>query len=261
MPYSFELLRYAVAQAAATDDYVLVRGESGTGKELTANAIHAGSARAKQPFVSHNASNATLTLLESTLFGNVAHYPSRGDPARKGLFGEADRGTLFFDEIGDMPMEMQTQLLRVLDSGECRQLGADAARRVNVRVIGATNEDGGMFRPDFRARFGLTVRIPPLRERREDIPLLIKHWLLRRADKYPEIGARFMRVGPHGREPRISGRLVDYLVRHPLQRNVRELNELLLQALNASVEHNEVKLSPSMRAASLPAWNTSTSPP
>jgi two-component system nitrogen regulation response regulator GlnG/two-component system response regulator HydG len=235
-------LREQLARAATTDDHVLVRGESGTGKELAAAALHRGSKRANSPFVVHNASNFTISLLDSELYGNSANYPNPGMPARKGLFGSADRGTLFLDEVGDCPLEVQAHLLRVLDAGEYRPVGDATARRVDVRVIGATNRDDSFFRPDFRARFGRSVRMPPLRERREDIPLLIRHWLLRRARKYPELVSRFVRVGPSGgMEPKISARLVDHLVRQPLPLNVRELNAFLLSALEAS-PGDEVKL-------------------
>jgi DNA-binding NtrC family response regulator len=247
-------LRDQLAKAAATDDYVLIQGESGTGKEMAATLIHQGSTRAKGLLVSCNASTFTLSLLDSELYGNLANYPNHGMPARKGLFGAADHGTLFLDEVGDCPLEVQAHLLRVLDAGEYRPVGEATPRRVDVRVIGATNRDDSVFRADFRARFGRTVRIPPLRERREDIPLLIRHWLLRRAQQYPEAG-RFLRVGASGAmEPRISGRLVDYLVRQPLPLNVRELNALLLKALDASAG-DEVKL-----PSSLPSWNTSVPP-
>jgi two-component system nitrogen regulation response regulator GlnG/two-component system response regulator HydG len=235
-------LREQLARAAATDDYVLVQGESGTGKELAAAVLHKASKRANGPYVPHNASNFTISLLDSELYGNSANYPNTGMPARKGLFGSADRGTLFLDEVGDCPLEVQAHLLRVLDAGEYRPVGDATARRVDVRVIGATNRDDSFFRPDFRARFGRSVRMPPLRERREDIPLLVRHWLLRRAQKYPELASRFLRVGPAGgMEPRISARLIDHLVRQPLPLNVRELNAFLLTALDASPD-DEVKL-------------------
>jgi DNA-binding NtrC family response regulator len=110
-------LREQLARAAATDDYVLIQGESGTGKELAAAVLHKGSKRAKGPFVAHNASNFTLSLLDSELYGNSANYPNPGMPARQGLFGSADRGTLFLDEVGECPLEVQAHLLRVLDAG------------------------------------------------------------------------------------------------------------------------------------------------
>ena len=249
-------LREELARAAAGHEHVLLQGESGTGKEQAAGAIHRASERAKHPFVRHNSANCTLSLLESELFGNLVNYPSHGMPARPGLFGAAHLGSLLLDEIGELPLEAQAQLLRALDSGEYHHVGDAIMRHADVRAIGATNRDDSYLRPDLRARFGRTVRLPPLRERREDIPLLIRHWLRRRGQQDPDIARRFLRVGAAGAmEPRISGRLVDYLVRHPLPANVRELEALLLTALEASVE-DEVKL-----PASMPGWNTTTTPP
>ena len=147
----------------------------------------------------------------------------------------ADGGTLFLDEIGDCPLDTQTSLMRVLDKGEYERVGEGTSRRVDVRFVGATNRDDSAFKPDFLARFHARVRIPPLRERREDIPLLVRHWLLRRAREDSEEAGRFIETGPSGRpEPRVSGRLIDYLVRQPLPLNVRELHGLLLAALGAS---------------------------
>jgi DNA-binding NtrC family response regulator len=225
---------------------------------MSAAEIHRASKRRNGPFVSHNAANCTLSLLEAELFGNVANYPNAGMPARRGLIAAANGGTLFLDEIGDLPLEAQAMLLRVLDAGEYRTLGDSTPRRVDIRVVGATNRDvsdESVFRRDLLARFGRTIRIPPLRERREDIPLLVRHWLLRRAHQDPVVMERFTRMGPAKTlEPRISGRLIDYLVRQPLPLNVRELNALLEKALDASKdgEADEVKL-----PSSMPSWNTS----
>jgi DNA-binding NtrC family response regulator len=228
------LLREQIAQAAPTGDHVLVLGESGTGKELAATAIHDQSRRKAGPFISRNASTFPATLLASELFGNRANYPNPGMPAAKGLVGAADRGTLFLDEIGDFPRDAQVQMLRVLDEGEYQSLGEATMRRADVRVVGATNLDESVFRGDFFARFLGRVRVPPLRERQEDIPLLIRHLLLQRAQACPDVG-RFFAERPDGRlEPRLSGRLVDYLVRHPLRTNVRELHRFLVQAAEQS---------------------------
>ena len=233
-------LRDELANSAATDHDVLIQGESGTGKELAATAIHQGSKRAKGAFVRRNASSFTLSLADSELYGNPANYPNPGMPARKGLLGEADHGTLFLDEIGDCPLEVQTRLLRVLDAGEYQAVGEATSRRVDVRVIGATNKDDGAFRPDFRARFRDSVRIPPLRERREDIPLLIRHWLLVQAHESPELVRQFCRVGATGAlEPRVNGRFMDYLVRLPLPRNMRELEAFLVRAVKESQSQDD----------------------
>jgi transcriptional regulator with AAA-type ATPase domain len=206
-------MRAELARAAGGASHVLLQGESGTGKELAAGVIHHRSSRAKGPFVSRNASAFTSTLIASELFGNPANYPNPGMPARKGLLGTADGGTLFLDEIGDCPLDAQAQLLRVMDQGEYQPVGEAVARRVDVRFVGATNRDESFFRSDFLARFPVRVRLPPLRERREDIALLSRHFPLRHAGQSPE--------------PRVSARLIDALVRHPLPLNARELHALL----------------------------------
>ncbi len=142
-------------------------------------------------------------------------------------------------------MDVQAQLLRVMDKGEYQLQGETALRRVDVRFIGATNKDDSAFRPDFKARFRKCVRLPPLRERREDLALLIRHFLVLRAQKNEAFKKRFCREGIEGRiEPRLSGRLVDELVRHPLPTNARQLDALLNEAIDASVagEGNKVRL-------------------
>ena len=254
-------LRDELAQAAPTDDLVMLLGESGSGKELAAAVLHEASKRAKGPFVRHNASNFTSSVLDTQLYGHPADFPSKGTQERKGLVEAAHGGTLFLDEVGDCTLEAQAHMLRLLDDGTYRRVSEVAERRVDIRVIGATNRDEGAFRGDFRARFGCDIRIAPLRERREDIPLLIRHWLLLRAQKEPKIAGRFLYVGPTGSmEPRISAHLVDFLVRHPHPRNVRGLNTLLLQAYkaNAAVEGNDQLKMPSwMRSAG----TSDTSPP
>jgi DNA-binding NtrC family response regulator len=232
-------LRRALDNAAATDDHVMIHGESGTGKELAAQAIHALSTRAKGPWVSRVASAFTDTLLESELYGNPANYPNKGQPARKGLIGTAHLGTFFLDEIADLDLKAQADLLRVLTLGEYQQVGEAITRQADVRVIGAHNKDDSelrrLLRDDFRLRFVKSIRVPPLRERREDIPLLIRHLVLERAKKFPRLVNRFIREGARGRlDVRISLRLVDYLVRHPLPGNARELLAILVKAIDES---------------------------
>jgi DNA-binding NtrC family response regulator len=226
-------LRQRLALLALTDDFVLIQGESGTGKDLVALAIHRLSKRREGPWVPHNAANFTESLNESQLFGNLANYPNPGVPARPGLLGAADGGTLFLDEIGDCPLEVQAHLLRVLQTGEYQRLGETALRHVDMRVIGATNKPKQAFRTDFLARFPRELLIPPLRERREDIPLLIRHWVILRARKFPEVG-RFLREGPEGMDAKLDGRLVEYIVRQPLELNYRALNDILADAVDAS---------------------------
>jgi len=173
-----------IEQAAAAEAGVLVLGESGTGKELVARAIHYNSIRKSRRFVAVNCAAMTPALLESELFGHVRGAFTGADKDRKGLFEEADGGTLFLDEIGELPMESQSKLLRVLETGEIRRLGESRDRKVDTRIIAATNRDlkkhidSGAFRKDLYYRLNiLSVQLPPLRDRQEDIPLLIEHFL------------------------------------------------------------------------------------
>lgn len=178
-----------IAQAARSDATVLILGESGTGKELVARAIHKFSARSSRPFLSVNCSGLTDTLLESELFGYLrgAFTGATGD--RAGLFEAADRGTLFLDELASTSPAFQASLLRVLQSGEVRRVGATQSRQVHVRVIGASNAplrelvNAGTFRADLFYRLSvLSIELPPLREREGDIELLTGYFLRRFGD-------------------------------------------------------------------------------
>ncbi len=186
-----------VAQSDAT---VLVEGESGTGKELVARALHLRSKRKDLPFLAVNCSALPQGLIESELFGHVRGAFTGAVAAKKGLFEAAHRGTLFLDEIGDLPPSAQVQLLRVLQEGEVRRVGSNEVTKVDVRVVSATNVDlkaaqaKGKFREDLYYRINvIAMRLPPLRERLEDLPALAHHFVARasaRANKpVPELTA------------------------------------------------------------------------
>jgi DNA-binding NtrC family response regulator len=237
-PGAWNLREQIAGAAQAKVRRILVLGESGTGKEATAKAIHALSKRANGPFVSRNAASFTMTVVDSELFGHPANFPSAGTPERKGLFGQADGGTLLFDEIGDCSLEVQARLLRVLDEGEYQRVSESIARRVDVRFLAATNLDERTLRAELFGRFQRIVRIPPIRQRREDIPLLIRHWVLRRVEGDADLTSRYLQPGPTGEpEPKINGRLVDYLLRQELPLNVRELYAFLESTLS-NPEHD-----------------------
>ena len=218
-----EVLDRAV-RVAPTDATVLLTGESGTGKELVARAIHAGSRRGTHPFVPVNCAAITETLLESELFGHARGAFTGAIRARVGLFEEATGGTLFIDEIGETTPGFQAKLLRALQDGEIRRVGESVPVKVDVRIIAATNQDlrraiaEKRFREDLFYRLNVVpLRIPALRERREDIPLLARHFLER-----------------HNRRSGVQKRwTVDALARmleHEWPGNVRELENVVEQA-------------------------------
>jgi transcriptional regulator with GAF, ATPase, and Fis domain len=180
-------------KVAPTDTSVLIQGETGTGKELVARAIHDASPRARAPFVVVDCGAIAENLIESELFGHIRGSFSGAVTDRRGLFEEADGGTLFLDEIGELPPPLQPKLLRVLESLEVRRVGENTNRRVDVRVVAATNRplarsvNDGTFREDLYYRLAVVeVQLPPLRARRDDIALLAEHFFRRYAgDKEP----------------------------------------------------------------------------
>jgi two-component system response regulator HydG len=182
-PKMHELLA-RLKSIAPSNAGVLILGETGTGKELIAHAIHNNSPRKNKPFIPVNITASTENLLDDLLFGHVPGAFTDAHKMRKGVFEEANGGTLFLDEIGDMPLNLQAKLLRVLEEQSLHRLGSNETIKVNVRVLSATNKDlealvaNKEFRQDLYFRLkGITVRLPPLRERREDIPLLAIHFL------------------------------------------------------------------------------------
>src|SRR5664279_688359 len=173
-----------VGQVASSRSTIMITGETGTGKELVAKAIHANSPRADQMFVAVNTGSMPPDLLESTLFGHVKGAFTSAIASKKGLFEVADRGTLFLDEIGNMSMDTQSKILRVLQDRKFMHLGGVQEIQVDVRIIAATNVDlrqmvkEGRFRGDLFYRLNvISIDLPPLRQRREDIPLLVQHFL------------------------------------------------------------------------------------
>ncbi len=207
-----------LALVAPTDTTVLILGESGTGKELVAETIHANSARAGQPLVKVNCAALPETLLESELFGHEKGAFTGAVARRKGRFEVADRGTIFLDEIGEIPIAVQVKLLRVLQEQQFEPLGSSKTLSVDVRVIAATNrhlEDEiaqGRFREDLYYRLNIfPVFMPPLRERKEDIPLLAEAFLTKYAEKHKR---RIRGFAP---------RALDLFMRYDWRGNVREL--------------------------------------
>jgi DNA-binding NtrC family response regulator len=218
-----------VARIAPSLSTVLVVGESGTGKELVARAIHSHSPRARSPFVAVNCSALSESLLESELFGHERGAFTGAVATKRGLFEEAGAGTLFLDEIADVGTKMQAQLLRVLQEGEIRRVGGSEPIHVDVRVVAATNRDleqevrEGRFREDLYFRINVvSIRIPPLRDRPGDIPLLIDHFLAKYASR-----ERRAEVG-------IAPQAAAALALHAWPGNVRELEHTIERALALS---------------------------
>jgi len=222
---------------AATKATVLILGESGTGKELTAQAIHEHSQRKNKPFLAVNCSAIPEGIIESELFGHVKGAFTNATSTRAGLFEAANHGTVFLDEVGDLPPQAQVKLLRVLQEGEVKRVGANENTPVDVRVIAATNLDlrkkidAGTFREDLYYRLNVVViHLPPLRERRDDIPALAYHFLKKHAGR---LGRTVRGIDPEALE----------LLRHqPWPGNVRELENAIERAVvfcreEVQVEH------------------------
>jgi two-component system nitrogen regulation response regulator GlnG len=213
-----------IGRIAASDVTVLLRGESGTGKELVARAIHHYSRRAGRPFVAVSSAAIPGTLLESELFGHERGAFTDAKERKLGKLELAHGGTLFLDEIGDMPPELQTKLLRALQERTIERVGGQESLRIDVRVLAATNRDletmmrEGRFREDLFYRLNVvTVTLPPLRERRRDVPLLVEHLLAKYATELGERG-----VAPEA---------LDRLVGHDWPGNVRELENVVQRAM------------------------------
>ncbi len=222
-----------IRRVSQTDSSVLLQGESGTGKELIARAIHYSSPRQKQPFVAVNCAAIPETLMESEFFGHVKGAFTGALQDRIGKFEQADKGTIFLDEIGDMRMDLQGKLLRILQDQEIEKVGGAKSIHVNVRVITATNKDllnmvsENQFREDLYYRLNVVpIRLPALRERKDDIPLLIQHFLR-------ELGGKHIRV-----DPQVHEQLESY----DWPGNVRELQNIVEQAFVLRHQEDQITL-------------------
>jgi transcriptional regulator with GAF, ATPase, and Fis domain len=249
---SFQTCMDLVKSYAGTEFHVLITGESGTGKELVAEKIHTSSCRRDKPFLVQNCSAIPETLLESELFGYKKGAFTGASQDKMGLFEAANGGTVFLDEIGDMPLSLQAALLRVLQKNEIKPLGETRVRHVDIRIVAATNRAikqmiaENSFRQDLFYRLSvLPVHLPPLRERREDIPLLIRHFLEKESLKAGLI------------EKKISSDALQLLVSYSWPGNIRELENLIrylmvtteedyIGAVNipGHIKHQTVYLSP-----------------
>ncbi|HYC92584.1 MAG TPA: sigma-54 dependent transcriptional regulator [Thermoanaerobaculia bacterium] len=215
-----------IERVGPSDANVLIRGENGTGKGVVARALHAASRRAAKPLVTVNAGGLSETIFESELFGHVKGAFTDARTDRVGRFELADGGTLFLDEIANVPHAQQAKLLRVVETGEFERVGSSQTRRVDVRLLSATNaslEDevsAGRFRQDLLFRLNtVEIRLPPLRDRREDIPLLAAHFLTHHAQRYRKQVASF--------DPAAIKALLD----HTWPGNVRELDHVVERAV------------------------------
>lgn len=230
-------LKDSVRKVAKTNSNVLIMGESGTGKELFAHSIHAGSMRRKAPFVCVNCGSIPEQLIESELFGyEEGAFTGARKGGKIGLFPAAHGGTIFLDEIGELPLSMQVRLLRVLQDREIQRVGSNVREKVNVRVVAATNRNlyqmvkKGEFRSDLYYRLNVvTLHLPLLRERKEDLPLLIQ-MILSKISKKESLGAI-----------EISREAMDHLLRYDWPGNVRELENVLERAINFTDAGEKIK--------------------
>jgi two-component system response regulator PilR (NtrC family) len=215
-----------IIQAAPSRSTILIQGESGTGKELVARAIHANSSRSERSFVTVNSGNLPPDLLESTLFGHVKGAFTGAVYPKKGLFDLADRGSIFFDEIGNVPLETQAKLLRVIQERDFMRLGGMETIKVDVRIIAATNVDlrqmmeEGRFREDLFYRLHvISIQLPPLRDRKDDIPLLVQHFLHKYGDENRKVNLE------------LTPEALDLISEYDWPGNVRELENVIERAV------------------------------
>ena len=238
---SFKKILYKVEQVSSTDAIVLILGESGTGKELLARAIHSLSSRKNKPLIKINCAALPAYLIESELFGHEKGAFTGAYAKKIGRFELANEGTIFLDEIGELPSELQAKLLRVLQEGEFERVGGTTSIRVDVRVIAATNRNlenalkQGTFREDLYYRLNVfPINIPPLRERKEDIPVLVNHFINKHSKK---VGKKMKSISP---------KLMKKLIEYDWPGNVRELENVIERAIIISPE-NSLQLEESLQ--------------
>jgi two-component system nitrogen regulation response regulator NtrX len=244
-------VRELIRQVARTEARVLILGESGTGKELVANAIHRGSSRAQGPFVSVNCAAIPRDLVESEMFGHERGAFTGATDRRTGRFELADGGTLFLDEVGDLQLEAQAKLLRVLETGEIQRIGAERSRHVDIRVLAATNRRleeavaAGAFREDLYFRLNVfPIALPPLRERLSDLPALVAHLAARLRPRHP---------------PRFTPEALAALARHAWPGNVRELANIVERLAIIGGDDVTADLVPRVLSTAMPG-TTGTTP-
>jgi len=221
-------------RAAQSSSSIMIRGESGTGKELIAKAIHYASDRADKPFVIVNAASLSENLLESELFGHEKGSFTGAINQRSGRFEDADGGTLFIDELGDIPLQVQVKLLRAIQFGEIQRIGSSSVIKVNVRILSATHRNieemiaGKLFREDLYYRLNvITINLPPLRDRKSDIPLLVEHFIKKHSQKNNK------------KIEGITKQSLDNLMRYNYPGNIRELENMIERAVVLS-RNNEI---------------------
>jgi transcriptional regulator with GAF, ATPase, and Fis domain len=244
---------------APADSTVLLVGDTGTGKEVLAHALHGQSRRCGRPFVAVNCAALPESLVESELFGYERGAFTGALTRKPGKFELADSGTIFLDEIGDLPLQAQAKLLRVLQEREVQRVGGTRSQSINVRVISATNQDlatcmgAGRFRPDLFYRLSVfPVRVPSLRERRDDVPLLVDHFLQRFAERQHKSGLR------------LASGVMKQLAAYDWPGNVRELQNVIERAVilarGPSIDMELISLQPNQAADSHPAPAQELSP-
>lgn len=233
-----------IERVAPSDTTVLIHGETGTGKELVARALHNQSSRANKPYVTVNCGAISRDLIESELFGHEKGAFTSAHQQRKGVFEQAHGGTLFLDEIGELPLDLQPKLLRVLETNEIKRVGGTQVIRVNVRVVAATHRNlavevkKGRFREDLYFRlFVVPIQLPPLRERHEDIPLLVQYFLKQEFASGRQTGVQ-----------QIDESAIDKLVDYPWPGNIRELKNVISRAVldcqTATISTGDIQFTP-----------------